>query len=123
MVGVTIAPDDHPSAFLQIPSATPSGAKRNVPCTFHGMDGKRLVLETHEPVEISTAASIEVNDAMFIGEVVICNRTANGVWELELKIEHVLSGLHSLMALRAQLLGEAAAPVSEMASVVVMNRN
>lgn len=71
-------------------------------------DSRRLVLETEEPLALSTALSVEYNDAMFLGEVVARAQSNGNRWEIEVRIEQILTGLQSLMALRAGLLGEAA---------------
>jgi hypothetical protein len=69
------------------------------------MQGRRLALEASEAIAISTAVSVEHDDSLFLGEVVTC--TSEGeAWRLEIKIEQILTGLQSLMALRAHLLSE-----------------
>jgi hypothetical protein len=70
------------------------------------MDGKNLRLEAPERISISAPVSVEYSDAMFLGEVIACQRNASGVWELQIKVDQILTGLQSLCALRAQLLGE-----------------
>lgn len=69
------------------------------------MDGKRLNLEATEAVPVSTALSVEYDDELFLGEVVSCAQTRQG-WKLEIKVEQILTGLQSLMALRERLLSE-----------------
>jgi hypothetical protein len=82
-------------------------------------DRRRLVLETEERIAVSTALSVEYNDAMFLGEVVVCTPTGDNTWKIEIQIEQILTGLQSLMALRAGLLGEAAPePFKQPAAVV-----
>ena len=99
--------DDRPqSATIQIPIPGVYGAKRSVPCAFQGMEGKRAILETVEPLASSTALSIEFEDKLFLGEVVTCAAQSPGAFRLEIKIEQILTGLQSLMNLRARLLGE-----------------
>jgi hypothetical protein len=71
------------------------------------MEGKRLALETSERIAPSTTVSIEYNDALFLGDVMSCTHKNADFWSLEVRVEQVLSGLQSLMALRAGLLGEA----------------
>jgi hypothetical protein len=107
MFSVTTSFGDHPhSALLKIPTGEPNGSKHEIPCTFEGMNGKHLRLEAPEPISISAPVSVEYSDAMFLGEVVGCHRGAGGVWELNIKVDQILTGLQSLCALRAQLLGE-----------------
>jgi hypothetical protein len=104
---VTISFGDHPqSALLKIASGEPNGSKHEITCTFGGMDGKSLKLEAPERISISAPVSVEYSDAMFLGEVVACHRGNTGVWELNIKVDQILTGLQSLCTLRAQLLGE-----------------
>ena len=69
------------------------------------MQGKRLILEVSEPLPASAAVTVEYNDALFLGEVLICRET-NGLCKVEIKVEQILTGLQSLIALRSRLLGE-----------------
>jgi hypothetical protein len=79
------------------------------------MKGKRMLLEAGQRLPTSTAVSIEYNDAMFLGEVVACTSGTGSSWQVEVKIEQILTGLQSLVALRSRLLGEG---VSSPASLV-----
>ncbi len=65
------------------------------------------MLESAERISLSTPVSVEYNDAMFLGEVLHCQATANGQYHIEIIVEQILTGLQSLMALRDGLLGEA----------------
>jgi hypothetical protein len=104
---VTISFGDQPqSALLKIASGEPNGSKHEIRCIFGGMDGKSLKLEAPERIGISAPVSVEYSDAMFLGEVVACQRVNTGVWELNIKVDQILTGLQSLCTLRAQLLGE-----------------
>jgi len=104
---VTTSFGDHPhKALLKIPSGEPNGSKHEIPCTFEGMDGKHLRLEAPERISISAPVSVEYSDAMFLGEVVGCKRGVGGVWELNIEVDQILTGLQSLCLLRSQLLGE-----------------
>ena len=69
------------------------------------MQGKCLLLEANEPIPASLAVTVEYNDALFLGEVIICAKI-NGVWKVEIKVEQILTGLQSLITLRSRLLGE-----------------
>ncbi|MGI8962035.1 MAG: hypothetical protein ACR2IV_20215 [Bryobacteraceae bacterium] len=102
----TFYANDAPSAVIQLASPDADGRKRTVPCSFQGSEGKRLVLHANEPVPISSAVSVEFNDALFLGEVVACTGGVNRSCNIEIKIEQILSGLQSLMALRSHLLSE-----------------
>lgn len=97
--------NDAPSAVIQIASPDAEGKRRTVPCSFQGSEGKRLLLQAGEPVHVSSAVSVEFNDALFLGEVVACTG-GNRTCDIEIKIEQILSGLQSLMALRSHLLSE-----------------
>ena len=73
-------------------------------CTLHGMEGKRLVAEAAEPIAVSAPIGIECNDVLILGEVLTCRTDLNGFWMLDIKVHQILTGLASLMALRAHLL-------------------
>ncbi len=70
------------------------------------MEGKRLNLLSRERLSPATAISVEYNDAMFLGEVLACTQDCSDTWHIEVKVEQILTGLQSLMTLRARLLGE-----------------
>jgi hypothetical protein len=118
--GVNASFEDNPqTATIQVP--TGNGAKRSISCAFHGMDGRRLIVEAGEPLSLSTALSIEHEDNLFLGEVVVCAAQSPGVYKLEIKIEQILTGLHSLMALRSRLLGDAVPQSLTMVPVGMRN--
>lgn len=101
--------DDHSHpATIQVPTGDANGAKRYVPATVTGMEGKRLKLLSPERISMSTPASVEYNDAMFLGEVMVCRATTDGNFHVEIFVEQILTGLQSLIKLRAGLLGDAA---------------
>ena len=111
---------DHPhSALLKISTGEKNGSKHEIPCTFEGMDGKHLKLEAPERISISAPVSVEYSDAMFLGEVIGCRRGAGAIWELDIKVDQILTGLQSLVALRAQLLGEGVPAVTQRGFVPV----
>jgi len=104
--GMTASSPDYPRpATIQVPSPAGNGAKRAISCNFNGMQGKRLAVEASESLPVSTAVSVEYDDALFLGEVIQCT-TADRGWHVEIKVEQILTGLQSLMALRARLLSE-----------------
>ncbi len=69
------------------------------------MQGKRLMLCTGECIKESTLVSVEYEDTLLLGEVVICSRAQDG-WTTEIRVEQILTGLQSLMTLRARLLND-----------------
>lgn len=85
------------------------------------MQGKRLILEVSAPVPAFTAVTVEYNDALFLGEVITCAEV-NGLCKVEVKVEQILTGLQSLIALRARLLGENTAQSLGTASVEAVSR-
>lgn len=98
-------PDQRRPAVLQIPAPDAHGTRRNLECEIEEMHGKRMILSTDERVPEATAVSIEYEDTLLLGEVVLCSHT-KPTWKVEIRIEQMLTGLQSLMALRAQLLSE-----------------
>jgi hypothetical protein len=99
--------DERRPAILQLPASEPHGTKRSIDCEVERMQGKRLILSTPEYVRESTLVSIEYEDTLLLGEVVVCSG-AQDAWKTEIRVEQMLTGLQSLMALRAHLLSECA---------------
>mgnify|MGYP007135512658 CR=1 FL=1 len=56
-----------------------------------------------ERLDLSTAVGVEYNDVLFVGEVVRCTAAAGDQWEIDVKVAQTLTGLQSLLMLRAQL--------------------
>ena len=97
---------DHSNATLSIPAEN-----RKVSCAFCHLDGKRLFIQTRERLTASQAVSVQFNDALFLGESVTCRpQDASGSWQIEVRVEQMLSGLDNLMILRSRLLGEGIPP-------------
>lgn len=106
--------DETRPAVIQLPASEPHGTRRNIDCQVEGMQGKRLILKTNEYVRESTLVSVEYEDTLFLGEVIIC-AGARDEWTIEMRVEQMLTGLQSLMALRAHLLSESVpAPLALM---------
>lgn len=97
----------HPST-LHIAQTDGSGAKRSIPCCVERFQGNRLRILTSERVATGTAVSVEHEDALLLGEVAH-EAEQSASWALEIRVEQMLNGLMSLMALRARLLEEAPA--------------
>ncbi len=94
------------TALLNLPSTGSGSPKRSITCLFGGVEGKRLFLECQEKPPVSAALSVEYGDALFLGEVIHLVCRSGNSWQAEIRVEQVLSGLQSLMALRSRLLGE-----------------
>ena len=84
-----------------------------IPCFFGELQGKHLFAEGQTALPSGSTVTVEYDDTLFLGEVVVCKANVDS-WTFEIKVEQILSGLQSLMALRSQLLGEmpAAQPVA-----------
>ena len=113
-------PDQPRSAVIQLPPVEPNGAKRSIVCTFQGMHGKRLTLETGECLPTSKVVSVEYDDTLFLGEVVSCVGLED-TWNVEIKVEQILNGLQSLLALRSRLLSEGVTQPVSASSIGVLN--
>ncbi|MBV9760315.1 MAG: hypothetical protein JO340_07125 [Acidobacteriaceae bacterium] len=112
--------EDHPqSATIQVPIG--NGLKRSVPCSFERMEGKHLIVQAGQAIAPFTVLSIEHEDNLFLGEVVTCSAPSQGAYQIEIKIEQILTGLHNLMALRANLLGQAVPQPLGLMPVGVLN--
>lgn len=97
--------DQKGPAVLQLPARDGLGGKYSVPCELEGMQGKRLVINVTEYITESTAVSVEYEDTLFLGEVVVSSESGE-TWRIEILVEQMLNGLQSLMALRAHLMSE-----------------
>ena len=102
---MTSFPDQPRAVVIQVPAVVPNGTIRTVEGMFQNLQGKRLTLESSEPLPVSTVVSVEYDDTLFLGEVVACAEV-DRTWNMEVKVEQVLNGLQSLMALRTRLLSE-----------------
>lgn len=98
--------DNQNPRFATIKSS--SLRNQTIACLFGEVKGKRLVLQSESAVVSGMTVTVEYEDALFLGEVITCKQEAEA-FALEIKVEQVLSGLQSLMALRSQLLCEAPA--------------
>lgn len=98
------------SANIQLSNS--SGHRQSVPCAFDSFQGKRLSLTSRDRIPASTPVHVEYNDALFLGEVIACTHNCDDSWNLEVGVEQVLTGLQSLMNLRARLIGEAVPEMS-----------
>ena len=87
---------------------------------FQGMHGKRLTLETSEGLPAGKVISVEYDDTLFLGEVVSCAGSEHS-WGVEVKVEQILNGLQSLLALRSRLLSEGVPQPVEAPPVGVLN--
>jgi hypothetical protein len=94
-----------PSVIVRISSSSNAFTRDGMPSFLVEMQGKRLIVDVSDPIATSAAVTVECDDAMFLGEVVAAT-AQNGRYHVEIAVEQRLSGLQSLMALRAQLLGE-----------------
>ena len=96
------------------------GTFQSIPCLYEEIQGKRLILEASAPLPASTAATVEYNDALFLGEVVICGKI-NDAWRVEIKVEQILTGLQNLIVLRSRLLCENAPQPLRMVPIGATN--
>lgn len=86
-----------------------SFGSQTIPCLFGEVSGKRLIVQSEGAVATSSTITVEYDDSLFLGEVITCKQS-ECAFTLEIKVEQVLSGLQSLMALRERLLSDG--PVS-----------
>jgi hypothetical protein len=91
------------SAIVEIQPRNGSEERRKVASTVHTFAHEWLTLITGERLPPSTAVGVEHNDVLLIGEVVRSMPWGNDKWAIDIKVEQTLTGLQSLMILRAQL--------------------
>jgi hypothetical protein len=96
---------DHPfySATLEVQPANGSEERRKLPTAVHTLSREWLTLITGERLTVFTAVAVEHNDVLFIGEVVRSMCWGNARWAIDIRVAQTLTGLESLMILRAQL--------------------
>jgi len=105
---------DHPNrATIQV-LRSEGGETHTIPCGFRGVEGKRLTVVSREYLPPRQTLSVEYSDAMFLGEVVACTPEQHGSWRTEIKVEHILTGLESLMNLRSRLMEHSAPQRTEV---------
>jgi hypothetical protein len=95
-----VTPASDHSASLEIQQGT--GERRKLHVVFQTFADKCLTLTTSDQVAISTIVGVEHNDVLFVGEVVRCT-PAGEQWAIDIKVAQTLTGLQSLLILRAQL--------------------
>ena len=90
-------------ARVEIVSENDGKERRTIPGIFHAVASKCVKLIASERLAQCTVVGIECNDVLFIGEVVGCAPGDGDQWEIDVKIAQTLTGLESLMILRAEL--------------------
>lgn len=95
--------DSTKSATLEIAPANETQARRRIPSAVNTFAHQWLTLIAGERLAASTAVGIEYNDVLFIGEVILSTPWGSDEWTIDIKVAQILTGLESLMILRAQL--------------------
>jgi hypothetical protein len=93
---------------IHLPSSTPQGAKVDIPCSVVEIKGRHIQLRSKQLIPASMPLSVEHEDALYLGEVVHCIMEGSE-YTVNIEVEQVLTGLQSLVSLRARLLDEQAA--------------
>jgi hypothetical protein len=83
----------------------PEKGERVVSCTVNSFKEGRLQIMTPEAIPSGAAISVEHEDALLLGEVMVSVPKPHA-WLIEVRVEQVLNGLMNLMALRERLLAE-----------------
>lgn len=96
------------SSTLHIAQAECGEAPRSIRCSVERFHGNHLRVLTPERLAIGVPVSVEHDDVLLLGEIVQVAEEASS-WSLEIRVEQMLNGLMSLMALRARLLQESPA--------------
>lgn len=112
--------DSTKSATLEIAPANETQARRRIPSAVNTFAHQWLTLIAGERLAASTAVGIEYNDVLFIGEVILSTPWGSDEWTIDIKVAQILTGLESLMILRAQL--EQHETLSKDAAVEAPNR-
>jgi hypothetical protein len=88
---------------VEIQPGNGSEERRKIPSAIHTFAHQWLTLITGERLAASAAVGVEHNDVLFVGEVVRSTPWGQNEWATDIKVEHTLTGLQSLMLLRAEL--------------------
>ena len=72
---------------------------------FGALTHRHLTIIAGERITLSTAVSIEHRNNLWMGDVCSCEQLDEGCFEIGITVAHKLTGLDSLMRLRAELLG------------------
>lgn len=98
-----VKPNIDKSGTLEIQPSRGTGERRSLPIAFQTFANKCLTLSTSEALGLSTTVGVEYNDVLFVGEVVRCTAGVGDQWQVEIKVAQTLTGLQSLLMLRAEL--------------------
>jgi hypothetical protein len=90
-------------ATVEILSENGSAQRRRIPSIVHAFADDWLTLITDERLAAFTAVGVEHNDVLFLGEVIRSTPGADNEWTIDIKVAQTLTGLESLMILRAEL--------------------
>jgi len=100
------APDSASSySKLHLPRKE-GGKEHTISCVVNYWQGPRLQIILSEQIATGTAVSVEYEDMLLMGEVVATGEQAH-LWRADIHVEHALTGLMNLMALREKMLEEA----------------
>jgi hypothetical protein len=110
-------------SIVHLPTANPSGPKNDIACRVVTVKGHRMHLQSPEPIPACVPLSVEHDDALYLGEVVFC-LALDCVYEVDIDVEQVLTGLQGLISLRARLLDEQTAALRDAppARLKMLNR-
>jgi hypothetical protein len=100
---MVVTPDTDKSARLETQPTHGTGERRSLPIVFQTFVNKCLTLSTSEALGLSTAVGVEYNDVLFVGQVMRCTAGLGDQWQVEIKVAQTLTGLQSLLMLRAEL--------------------
>jgi hypothetical protein len=100
---LAVTPNSDKSGTLEVQPEHGTGERRSLPIVFQTFANKCLTLSTSEALGLSTAVGVEYNDVLFVGEVMSCTAGVGDQWQVEIKVAQTLSGLQSLLMLRAEL--------------------
>jgi hypothetical protein len=109
------------SAPITVDIVTRDGIPRAIPGLFRLFGSKWLILNTSEPISLSSSVAAQYKDVLFAGEVVACDKETDMCWTVRIRVKHTLTSLQSLMRLRSALFGVPSADL-EMEHAQVLRR-
>lgn len=96
-------------SIVYLPAPSPGAPSIGAPCRVLSCRGNHLTLRTNRAIPVCIPLSVEHDDALYLGEAigrVVQFEAGDTRYEVDVLIKQVLSGLQSLVALRARLLEE-----------------
>ena len=92
-------------SIVHLPTANATGPKNDIACRVVTVKGHRMHVQSSQAIPACVPLSVQHDDALYLGEAVYC-LALDCVYEVDIDVEQVLTGLQGLVSLRARLFDE-----------------